>query len=387
MRIRLIVSIILSYATFTASAHDDAVNVASCVSLTQPDDTVTVSKDSLQTSSPDTLQRHEKKGNWFVKAYNFLDRVLSPPRDSNYIDVQNYNWCAELQLTSRFEQYELDGDNGFHLKLSPELRTRIGPFFGWRWAFLGYNFDLKSLFINSEDTDLGGSVYSAAFGLDLFYRRVGGNYKIREFQLGGTDYSNFVKDRTFNGIHIGMTRVSFYYVLNYKRYSHQAAFSQTNRQLRSAGSPIVGVSYAHNSVSLDWERLTASMASSITGYTPPKTLQYIENDEYSFTGGYAYNWVFAKNWLAAVEMTGSLGYLVHHSDVKNDESGSVFKKIDSFYRKNIAFNGNYRMSVLYNNGPWFAGIQTVLFYYQYGNGTVMTRNLLGSYYVYVGCNF
>lgn len=45
------------------------------------------------------------------------------------------------------------------------------------------------------------------------------------------------------------------------------------------------------------------------------------------------------------------------------------------------------MSVLYNNGPWFAGIQTVLFYYQYGNGTVMTRNLLGSYYVYVGCNF
>lgn len=210
------------------------------------------------------------------------------------------------------------------------MRTRIGPFFGWRWAFLGYNFDLKSLFINSEDTDLGGSVYSAAFGLDLFYRRVGGNYKIREFQLGGTDYSNFVKDRTFNGIHIGMTRVSFYYVLNYKRYSHQAAFSQTNRQLRSAGSPIVGVSYAHNSVSLDWERLTASMASSITGYTPPKTLQYIENDEYSFTGGYAYNWVFAKNWLAAVEMTGSLGYLVHHSDVKNDESGSVFKKIDSF---------------------------------------------------------
>ena len=164
MRIRLIVSIILSYATFTASAYDDAVNVASCVSLTQPDDTVTVSKDSLQTSSPDTLQRHEKKGNWFVKAYNFLDRVLSPPRDSNYIDVQNYNWCAELQLTSRFEQYELDGDNGFHLKLSPELRTRIGPFFGWRWAFLGYNFDLKSLFINSEDTDLGGTVYSAAFG-------------------------------------------------------------------------------------------------------------------------------------------------------------------------------------------------------------------------------
>lgn len=41
----------------------------------------------------------------------------------------------------------------------------------------------------------------------------------------------------------------------------------------------------------------------------------------------------------------------------------------------------------HNNGPWFAGTQTILFYYQYGNGAVMTRNLLGSVYVYVGCNF
>ena len=65
----------------------------------------------------------------------------------------------------------------------------------------------------------------------------------------------------------------------------------------------------------------------------------------------------------------------------------VFKQIDTFYRKNIAFNSNIRMSLLYNNGPWFAGTQTILFYYQYGNGAVMTRNLLGSVYVYVGCNF
>lgn len=390
-----ILLILSAYITFSTAAYAETVDVVLRYTPTTTDTAYTaLPEDSTDVTDASTLRqptdsiKQFKEKSWFIRAYNFIDRLLSPPRDSNYIDVQNYNWCAELQVTSRFEQYEIDATS-FHLKLSPQTRTRIGPFFGWRWAFLGYNFDLKSLFINSEDTDLGGSVYSAAFGIDAFYRRVGGNYKIRKLQSEGKDYSDLVKGKTFNGIHIGMSRLSFYYILNYKQYSHQAAFSQTNRQLRSAGSPIIGASYAHNRVTLDWEKLSATIGSAIPGYVPPKVFQTIKNDEFSVTGGYAYNWVFAKNWLAAGEMTGSLGYLVHHSDVEGDSSGSssVFKQIDTFYRKNIAFNSNIRMSLLYNNGPWFAGTQTILFYYQYGNGAVMTRNLLGSVYVYVGCNF
>ncbi len=383
MRIVFLV-MMTAYVIFTATANTGSVGVT--YDGIMPD-TAHAEEDTLRYIPEKCIQTNRK--NWFVRAYRFCDRVLSPPRDSNYIDVQKYNWCAEAQVTSRFEQYGIDGTNDFHLKVSPALRTRVGPFFGWRWAFLGYNFDLKSLFINSEDTDLGGSVYSAAFGVDLFYRRVGGNYKIQELSFKGTDYTDMVHGKTFSGIHIGMTRVSLYYVLNYKRYSHQAAFSQTNRQLRSAGSPILGASYAHNSVSVDWEKLGSIMSRPAADAISANIFQTIKNDEYSFTGGYAYNWVFAKNWLAAGEMTGSLGYLVHHSDVESDDnsSGSVFKRIDTFYRKNIAFNGNLRMSLLYNNGPWFAGTQAILFYYQYGNGAVITRNLLGSLYFYVGCNF
>lgn len=335
----------------------------------------------------DTVPR--KRSNWFMRAYNFCDRLLSPQRDSNYIDVQNYNWCAELQLTTRLEEYEIDAGDEMDIRLSPEARTRIGPFFGWRWAFLGYNFDLKSLFINGDDTDLGGSVYSAAFGLDLFYRRVGGNYKIKKLYANGRDYSDLFSGRSFDGIKTGMTRISFYYILNYKRYTHQAAFSQTNRQLRSAGSPIVGISYAHNKMEADMEKFSAVLSPVLSDNVSPMTVRTMNNDEFSLTGGYAYNWVFAKNWLAAGELTGSFGYLLHHSETedKSEGGGSVLNQIDYFYRKNIAFNGNMRLAVLYNNGPWFAGTQGVFFYYQYGNGSVMTRNFIGSLYLYVGCNF
>mgnify|MGYP002626158355 CR=1 FL=1 len=342
-----------------------------------------------------SLSKREKKPSWFKRAYLFADRVLSPPRDTNYVDTQdNYNWCAEVQLSARFEQFQLDAGNDFNIRVTPKWRTRIGPFFGWRFAFLGYNIDLKSVFMNGDDTDLSASVYSAAFGLDLFYRRVGGNYNIRNLTIKGTDYSGLLQDQPFDGIKVGMTRVSFYYVTNYKHFSHQAAYSQSNRQLRSAGSPILGISYAHNRMSVDWKKL-ANMVNEInnTDYDTNALYGKQINDEFSFTGGYGYNWVFAKNWLAGAELTGSLGYLLQHTatgtkdEDKEDEQSNFIKKFENFGKKNIAFNGTLRMVVLYNNGPWFFGTQGYVFYYQYGNGLMMTRNMLGLLYLYVGFNF
>lgn len=336
----------------------------------------------------------KKKKSWFKRAYDFADRIFSPQRDSLYVDVQDqYNWCAEVQLTSRFEMFQIDAGETFNIKVSPKVRTRVGPFFGWRFAFLGYNIDLKSVFMNSDDTDLSASVYSAAFGLDLFYRRVGGNYNIKNLMINGEDYTQLLQNKPFDGIKVGMTRISFYYVLNYKHFSHQAAYSQANRQLRSAGSPIVGMSYAHNKMSMDWNKFS-TMVSDINNidYTSNTIYGLQKNDEFSFTGGYGYNWVFAKNWLAGAELSGSIGYLLQHTATAsrmddNDEQPNIIKSFEDFGRKNIAFNGTMRLVVLYNNGPWFAGTQGYLFYYQYGNGVVMTRNLLGSAYLYVGYNF
>lgn len=379
--------------TLTVTASNETVSVVD--SILSKTDTVGY----VNTNNPVIST---KKKSWFKRAYEFCDRVLSPPRDSNYIDVQSYyNWCGELQFTTRFEIYEMSSDaDNFSIRVSPEPRHRIGPFFGWRFAFLGYNFDIKSIFMNGDDTDIGGSIYSAAFGLDLFYRRVGGNYKVKTLNIHGIDYTKILQGEPFDGINVGMSRLSFYYVFNYNHYSHQAAFSQTHRQIRSAGSPILGLSYAHNKVTMDWEKM-ATMVNS-TNLSNVNSTPLYENqkcDEYSASVGYGYNWVFAKNWLAAGELAGSIGYLSHHTNIKSRQeesieskkngqsSENIFNKIDYFRKKNIALDANLRVAVLYNNGPWFAGSQFVMFYYNYGNGNVMNKNALGSAYVFVGFNF
>lgn len=345
-------------------------------------------KRCVNQNSDTTLTLTKKKLPWYIRAYNFCDKILAPPRDSNYIDVQTYNWCAMAQLSGRFERYFLDSKD-LKLTMSPDFHTRIGPFFGWRWAFLGYNIDLKSVFISGDDVDLGASIYSSAFGLDLFYRKVGGNYNIKKLTHEGQDYTQLLRGTPFNGINVGMTRISFYYNFNYKRYSLQAAFSQTNRQLHSAGSPIAGIQYAHNAMSLDWNKLQETLKTANNIEEDSKQLfSNIKNDEIALTGGYGYNWVFAKNWLAAIEVTGSIGFLIQkYKSESLSEDANIIEQISDFTKNNLSFGATARSAVLWNNGPLFAGLQSVIFMYRYGNSDVQTTNLLGTVYLYVGVNF
>ena len=377
---RLFSSFLLLLFAICASAHIDTLEFVT------PQDSLAISaqQDSLTLTS-----QAPKKDNIFKRAYRFLDRIFSPPRDTTYIEIQDfYNWCAEVQLTNRFEMYEIDNGSDFFLRVAPKIRTRIGPFFGWRFAFFGYNIDIKSIF-NHDDIDLAGSIYSSAFGLDLFYRRVGGNYNIKRLIMNDVNYSADLHDLPFDGINVGMTRINFYYVTNYKKYSHQAAFSQTNRQLKSAGSLLLGAAYAHNRITVDWDRLTNIINTTHGTNLPTNAVTGTQkNDEITLTAGYGYNWVFSRNWLAAGELTGGIGALFHKADSQKPESSSdIFKSINNFANSYLAFNANARIAILWNNGPWFSGVQGVFFYYQSGNGKVVNRNILGTTYVFLGFNF
>ena len=377
---RLFSSFLLLLFAICASAHIDTLGLASL------QDTLATSaqQDSLTLSS-----QAPKKDNIFKRTYRFLDRIFSPPRDTTYIEIQDfYNWCAEVQLTNRFEMYEIDNGSDFFLRVAPKIRTRVGPFFGWRFAFFGYNIDIKSIF-HHDDIDLAGSIYSSAFGLDLFYRRVGGNYNIKRLIMNDVNYSADLHDLPFDGINVGMTRINFYYVTNYKKYSHQAAFSQTNRQLKSAGSLLLGAAYSHNRITVDWDRLTNIINSTYGTNLPTNAVTGTQkNDEITLTAGYGYNWVFSRNWLAAGELTGGIGALFHKADSQKPESSSdIFKSINNFANSYLAFNANARIAILWNNGPWFSGVQGVFFYYQSGNGKVVNRNILGTTYVFLGFNF
>ena len=71
--------------------------------------------------------------------------------DTSYIEPQRYNFTTMLQNTNTYEVYRIASDKGQSITFAPEANIRIGPYFGWRWIFLGYTVDITHLLRKIND--------------------------------------------------------------------------------------------------------------------------------------------------------------------------------------------------------------------------------------------
>ena len=214
--------------------------------------TMIYAQDSLRN---DTLEKHHEIG-IIRKTIRGFDRL-----EDTYIEPQHYEFTVMMQVTRTFESFDLSSDNQ-HIRLSPDGLTKIGPYFGWRWFFFGYTFDIKNLSFGSgglrKEFDL--SIYSSQIGIDIFYRRSGSDYKIRDVKLGGLN-SDLFENMPFSGMTLGITGVSAYYIFNHGHFSYPAAFSQSTCQKVSCGSWLAGAGYTNNTLDLDDEALKEALES------------------------------------------------------------------------------------------------------------------------------
>jgi len=113
-------------------------------------------------------------GNAFTKVFKSFNEI-----DRRYIEPQHYNYTLMIQNTNTYEIYKLTSKSGQSVTFAPKPTYRIGPYVGWRWIFLGYTFDLKNLNTSKRKTEFDLSLYSSLFGIDLYYRKTGDDYRIR----------------------------------------------------------------------------------------------------------------------------------------------------------------------------------------------------------------
>ena len=108
--------------------------------------------------------------------------------ETTYIEPQKYNFTVMVQNTNTYEVYRLSNASGQGITFAPETTIRIGPYVGWRWIFLGYTLDIKHLDFwhheNNPRQEYDLSLYSSMAGLDIYYRKTGNDYKIRQLDLG-----------------------------------------------------------------------------------------------------------------------------------------------------------------------------------------------------------
>lgn len=351
-----------------------------------------VEKDSAAVDSvvkqPDVPKRKTKRYIPIITPlYHFVQEFSRV--DTHYVEPQHYNYTVMLQNTNTYEVYHISNREGQEVVFTPSPSYRLGPYFGWRWIFLGYTIDLTHLGSDSKKQDFNLSLYSNQIGVDIFYRKSGTDYRISKVDLGnGTDMSG-VKNMCFEGFQTSIKGFNLYYIFNHRKFSYPAAYSQSTVQRRSCGSPLLGIGYTKHNLKIDLDGLRTLLNEHIPEGQPPvvidSTMMFnkVSYTDYSVSGGYAYNWVFAYNWLFDISLQAALGYKHTVSDTQDNQS-SLFRNFDF---KNLNFDGIIRLGVVWNNTRWYFGSSAVFHTYHYSKSQFSTNNMFGNVNFYVGYNF
>lgn len=335
-------------------------------------------------ASVQSNKRTKKKGK------NAVDRMLRKlsSTDTSYIKPCMYNFTAMLQNTNSMQQYifrgkDADG-NKQSLSFNSKPTLKIGPYFGWRWIFFGYTFNMNNLsHTMSKNPEFNLSIYSSKIGIDLIYQRNKNDFKLNSFT--GFDKSIHKSDyegRTFEGLKSSIMGLNVYYIFNHRRFSYPAAFSQTTEQRKSAGSWKIGFQYTHQSIRFDHKKLPEALTSTEDGkmgIIDQLQFRKVNYFDYSLSCGYAYNWVFLPHFLLCGSLSPAIGY--------KHTKGEVPEKKFSYYFSNLNFDVITRIGLVWNNSKFFAGSSFVMHTYTYEKERFSVTNWLGYLNIYAGLYF
>ncbi len=421
------------------------------------DSTVTTTKAKERKSF---LQRVSKPFLWIAKNWSAYDPKYSTP--------SFYDWQIELGNKFSQETMYIDCDN-MNIEMTSKLSSRLGPNFGWRFLSQGFTIDLNAIHGTKRKNEFTFSINSALVNADIIWRRTGGDYSFKKLLF--PDYSSawseeegydvldvplvdFSQDANANGygnyFRNDLTGVNINYFTNHRKYSNPAAFSNSSIQLRSVGSPIIGLGYTFHRVSTELsdifmekgasaiatieekERINRyrqegnqeaylneignlirshkeDLSSDVTTYM--LLVNGVPSDisvkDLHMQLGYAFNIAFSKrlllgssimmspavNWISSNNY-GTNVYKMRHTlyDIYKDAFSEVGITEDIFVvnNKRTTFNVNLflRASLTYNYKRWRVGAYYNNNYYHHGKSNVLSvANEYGSAYVFASYSF
>lgn len=170
----------------------------------------------------------------------------------------------------------------------PNNPVELGLGFAWNHTVLsasyGYGFDFmrdKSLG-KTRSFDFQWHTYGRKYAFDLFVQRYKGFFREDE---RGSEAISLCPD-----LQIHQYGVNGEYILNHKRFSYKAAFNQSEKQLRSAGSLLLGGGISFSDVRSDSSFVFEGN-------------NRLKNFQFGVSAGYAYTWVLGRYWQVTAAAT------------------------------------------------------------------------------------
>lgn len=275
------------------------------------------------------------------KALKYDTNYIQSKRDELHLAVVGVNHQTSIVLENTESEYSL--------RYNSNNPYRFGLSVNYEWISLEYSHTIPGLELNSkakgdsESFDISLGMSGSKFRANAYYKETKGfsqeniedllpDWFLEEKYY---PYSENLKNKTLN--------LSMYYTFNHRRFSNSAALRHVERQIKSAGSAVLG--FVAN-----FEGIYAPI-SLISHDTLQDTFLNIRDAEYyklGINGGYMYTFAFKKKFF----IHGALipGLLYTRGDVKlhNEEQARLLEGLGaSFYS---------RFTAGYNGKDFYGGI-------------------------------
>lgn len=275
--------------------------------------------------------------------FDARDRRARLKYDTLYIDKPRERWTVKLRTNVSGNDLLVRGRAGggdTEANLKADHRVTLSMAVGYRGMTLGVAVNPLKLAGKSKDMEYNFCSYGNKFGFDAVYTTA------NTFS-GDIEQDGHKAHVSVGEVRQRMASVGGYYAFNHRRFSYAAAFTQSQRQLRSAGSWLLALS----AMGCRLEDRSSSRAA-----LGASKLEYFN---LGIGGGYGYNLVRGR-WLLHGSLTSEV---VAVSYSRMEAEGERMRMPYRF--PNFIVQG--RVAAVYHWGAQFAGITAVSHFSQTGD--------------------
>lgn len=215
------------------------------------------------------------------KAKMFLDSTDVAGCDLSYVRPYQRPWTFNISIRQFGTNLHTTTKNGSRASLNAGTKSNLK----FKLAYRGYGLSYSHELANGTEREFSLSKRGPVYGLE--FRR----YQSTSFSgsVRGDSSYNVHEPFAYNiekgSIHKKSYELNGYYVFNHKTFSYPAAITSTVRQVRSCGSPVLGMTFYSTTI-------TAS--DTLMSYYWDD-IRKVRIRQFSIGGGYAYNYVFGHN--------------------------------------------------------------------------------------------
>ncbi|MCM1348846.1 MAG: DUF4421 domain-containing protein [Firmicutes bacterium] len=304
---------------------------------------------------------------FLLSVYDWADDTFNS-YNPNYVVGTGSNWKVTVKSFNWMESYMMmfSAKTSEMLHIRSDLYYDFGVYLSFMAVSVGYTAKLNKFLSggNNNRKNFNFNFTCSRIYANLDIASTKGNAKITHF--GDLKNKNLLPYK-FNDIDHYLVSGEAFYIFNYSKYSHAAAYSFSKYQLKSAGSWLMGFAFNHQDIKIDFTNLPQQMKDHLPHLEDNYHFRYTD---YALCGGHAHNWVLKpRKWLINLTLFPAMGY--RHAYHNSSDSRKHLLASSLHGRTAMVFNhrslfasltGRIDMSLYFNSrSTFFNSIESLSF--------------------------